>query len=158
MKGKFENKKKKRTATISTASLPDIVFMLLFFFMVATVLRKEDPLVRTLVPAATELTQLAKKNFVSTINIGAPMPNYQEKYGTAPRIQLNDQFAEPQDIIEFVENERLQREERMRPYMTFALKVDKNAKMGLVTDVKQELRKAGALKITYSARKRADKD
>ena len=101
---------------------------------------------------------MEKKSFVSTINIGAPRPTYQIKYGTAPRIQLNDQFAEPEDIIEFVENERLQREERMRPLMTFALKVDKYAKMGLVTDVKQELRKAGALKITYSARKRVEKD
>ena len=149
---KFESKKKKGTPGISTASLPDIIFILLFFFMVSTVLRDSEALVRTNVPNATELTKIKQKSWVSTINIGPPVKTQQAKFGTAPRVQLNDKFGSPEEIIEFVENERLKRDERVIPYMTFALKVDFETKMGIVTDVKQELRKASALKITYNAK------
>ncbi len=150
---KFEKKGKKNTPGISTASLPDIIFILLFFFMVSTVLRESEALVRTNVPNATELTKIKQKSWVSTINIGPPVKRQQAKFGTAPRIQLNDKFGTPAQIIEFVENERLKRDERVIPYMTFALKVDVETKMGIVTDVKQELRKASALKITYNAKR-----
>lgn len=154
MQGTFKKNKSDKNPEISTASLPDIIFMLLFFFMVSTVLRDKNPLVKTVVPKATELTRLKKKSWVSYINIGPP--TNPSKFGTAPRIQLNDSFAETGDIIEWVENERLQREERVRPYITWSLKVDKSVKMGIVTDVKQELRKANALKINYSATKRTE--
>ncbi len=150
---KIVRKKSKEIPTISTASLPDIIFILLFFFMVSTVLRDSEALVRTNVPTATELTKIKQKSWVATINIGPPVQKLQAKYGTAPRIQLNDEFGDVDDIIEFVENERLKRDERVVPYMTFALKVDAETKMGIVTDVKQELRKASALKITYNAKK-----
>lgn len=154
MKGKFERKKGKGSPTISTASLPDIIFMLLFFFMVSTVLREKKPLVYTRLPKATELTRLEKKSWISNIFIGPPMNV--KKFGTAPRIQLNDAFANPGDIIEFVESERSQRDERIRPFMTFSLKGDKTVKMGIVTEVKQELRKANALKINYASLKRIE--
>ncbi|MEA3494967.1 MAG: biopolymer transporter ExbD [Bacteroidota bacterium] len=156
MSAKFERKRGKDSPAISTASLPDIIFILLFFFMVATVMRDSDALVTTHVPKATELTKIEKKSMVSTINIGPPVNMHRAKYGTAPRVQLNDKFAAPTDVIEFVENERLKKDERLRPYMTFALKVDKKTKMGIVTDVKQELRKAKALKIQYNAAVRTE--
>ncbi len=155
MSAKFERKRGKDSPTISTASLPDIIFILLFFFMVSTVMRDSDALVTTHVPKGTELTKIEKKSMVSTINVGPPVSMHQSKYGTAPRVQLNDKFAAPSEVIEFVENERLKKDERLRPYMTFALKVDKKTKMGIVTDVKQELRKAKALKIQYNAALRA---
>ena len=149
MRGKFVKKKSSEQPGISTASLPDIVFMLLFFFMVSTVMREKTPLVKTALPKATELTRLEKKSWVSYINIGPP--TNPQIYGTAPRIQLNDAFAEVDDIYEWVEKERLQREERIRNLLTWSLKVDRSVKMGIVTDVKQELRKAYALRINYSA-------
>ncbi len=153
MKGKFDKKKGKKLPTVSTASLPDIVFMLLFFFMVATKIRDSDAMVQTNIPSASEVTKLEKKEWIVNISIGPPIASYKAKYGTAPIIQLNDKFGQPENIIEFVENERLQREERIRPFLTYTLRVDRDTKMGLVTDVKQELRKASALKISYLANK-----
>lgn len=141
---------------ISTASLPDIVFMLLFFFMVTTTMKETSLKVKIQVPKATELKKLEKKSLVSYIYIGEPHKAYQGLYGTEPRIQLNDAFATKNDIREFISSERDKLNEVDQKLMTVSLKVDENTKMGIVTDVKQELRKASALKINYSSRK-ADK-
>ena len=154
MEGKFTRKKGKSAPGISTSSLPDIIFILLFFFMVTTVIREKKPLVQVKLPKATEITKLKKKNWVSNIYIGPP--TNQAKFGTAPRIQLNDSYGKVNDIIEFVENERSQKNEKIRPYMTFSLDVDQEVKMGIVTDVKQELRKANQLKINYATRQRVE--
>jgi len=150
---KFKQKGGRATPAISTASLPDIVFMLLFFFMVSTTLRETELKVRTRMPMATEYKKLEKKSLVSYIYIGEPIIKYQAKLGTAPRIQLNDQFAETNDIKDYINSEREQRDEKEVPFMTTSLKVDEHTKMGIVTEVKQELRKCSALKINYSTRK-----
>lgn len=146
---KFERSKGKETPKISTASLPDIIFILLFFFMVVTVLRETELKVKNRLPHATELTKLERKSLVSYIYIGEPVKT--EIWGSKPRIQLNDQIANVNDIKSFVENERTQVNEKLQPAMTFALRVDKDVKMGIVSDVKQELRKVNALKINYSS-------
>lgn len=155
MQGKFSRKKSKGAPGISTSSLPDIIFILLFFFMVSTVLREKEPLVKVKLPKATEITKLEKRNWVSHINVGPPQN--EARFGTAPRIQLNDAFANVSDIIEYVENERSKKDEQIRPYLTFSLEVDKDVKMGIVTDIKQELRKANQLKINYATRKEVEK-
>ena len=141
---------------ISTASLPDIVFMLLFFFMVSTVMRETDLKIKVNVPEASEIKKLEKKSLVSYIYIGEPKKQFQGKYGTEPRIQLNDQFSNVNDIIQFITSEREAQDEAMVPLMTTSLKVDGNTEMGIVTDVKQELRRCSALKINYSTKKRVD--
>ncbi len=148
---RFKSKKNKETAAINTSSLPDIIFMLLFFFMVTTVMREVTLKVKLQLPQATEVQKLAKKSLVSYIFIGPPTNS--QLFGTNSRIQLNDTFAKVSDIQEFVAKEREDREEADRKYITTSLKVDKLTKMGIVTDVKQELRKAGALKINYSTLK-----
>lgn len=150
---KFRKKKGNQMQEISTASLPDIVFMLLFFFMVTTVMRETTLQVMVSPPEATEVKKLQPKNLVSYLYIGKPQTRLQAQMGTEPRLQLNDAFANVDDIIGFIETERLKRNEAERPKMTFSLKVDRETKMGIVTDVKQELRKANALKINYSTRK-----
>lgn len=150
---KFSRKGKGKMPGISTASLPDIVFMLLFFFMVTTVMREVTLKINVTVPPATEVKKLEKKSLVSYIYIGEPKRPFQSTYGTQPRIQLNDQFATVKDIRDFITSEREQMSENDQKMMTVSLKVDDNTKMGVVTDVKQELRKASALKINYSARK-----
>ena len=152
---KFEKKRGKATPEISTASLPDIIFILLFFFMVVTVMREVELKVKNTLPKATELTKLEKKSLVSYIYIGEPIKKYQSTLGTAPRIQLNDQFAKVDDIPGFVESERTKVDERQQTAMTFALRIDKEVKMGIVSDVKLELRKSDALKINYSSRLKA---
>ena len=150
---KFRKDEKKGMPAISTASLPDIVFMLLFFFMVTTVMRETTLFVNILTPKATEIKKMEKKSLVSYIYIGPPIKRLQSSYGTSARIQLNDAFALVDEIQEFIVTERESRDEKEIPYMTASIKADETVKMGIITDVKQELRKANALKINYSTRK-----
>lgn len=152
---KFSRKGKGGTPAISTSSLPDIIFMLLFFFMVTTVMREVDLKVILKVPEATQIKKLEKKSLVSYIYIGEPRERFQKVFGTEPKIQLNDKFANIADIRQFVESERAARDEKEAPLITYSLKVDQLCKMGIVTDVKQELRVAQALKINYSTKKKA---
>ncbi|MFL2569831.1 MAG: ExbD/TolR family protein [Flavobacteriales bacterium] len=152
---KFRKDSKKDTPGISTASLPDIVFMLLFFFMVTTVMRETTIMVQQSLPQATEIQKLEKKSLVSYIYIGSPVERMQGTYGTKARIQLNDAFATVDDIPQYITAERTARDEKEVPFMTTSIKADQNTKMGIITDVKQELRKANALKINYSTRKKA---
>jgi biopolymer transport protein ExbD len=152
---KFGKKKKKSAPGISSGSLPDIVFMILFFFMVTTVMREVElkiELRNSDLPEATEIRKLEKKSLVSYIYVGKPLRQFQGMYGTEPRIQLNDSFADLSDIYEYILAERAKRDEVEIPFMTTSLKVHTDTKMGIVTDIKQELRKASALKINYSAR------
>tara|TARA_Y100000385_G_C12872247_1_gene542054 strand:- start:226 stop:693 length:468 start_codon:yes stop_codon:yes gene_type:complete len=150
---KFRKNEKKGMQAISTASLPDIVFMLLFFFMVTTVMRETTLFVKVTTPKATEIKKLQKKSLVSYIYIGSPIKRMQASYGTAARIQLNDAFANIDEIQAFIASEQEIRDEKEIPYMTTSIKADETAKMGIITDVKQELRKANSLKINYSTRK-----
>lgn len=145
---KFRKGGKKTVGAISTASLPDIVFMLLFFFMVTTVMREVELKVDLTVPQATEVQKLEDKSLVSYIYIGKPTNT--KVFGTVPRIQLNDSYAEPDQIRDFIASKREQIDEVDRNRMTVSLKIDGKTEMGVVTDVKQELRKASALKINYS--------
>ncbi|HOU98679.1 MAG TPA: biopolymer transporter ExbD [Bacteroidales bacterium] len=151
--GKFKQKTKGGTPKISTASLPDVIFMLLFFFMVTTVMRDVELKVKLKIPQdITESKKIEKKSLVSYIYVGEPRPQFQKIFGTEPRIQLNDAFAKLSDIQSFIEKERAARPESDVPFLTTSLKVDINTKMGIITDLKQELRKANALKINYSGR------
>ena len=152
---RFKVKKSKDAGAINTSSLPDIIFMLLFFFMVTTTMRETSPKVKTKVPEANEIQKLEKKSLVSYILVGAPINT--RIYGNNSRIQLDDQFANVKDIGEFVARERQARNEADRNKITTSLKVDESTKMGIVTDIKQELRKASALKINYSARRAGKK-
>ena len=150
---KFKKKKSGDLPAISTASLPDIVFMLLFFFMVATVMRENTLLIKNTLPYADQIEKLDKKDLVMYIYAGAPSDRFQGQYGTESRIQLNDKFADVKDIAAFIAAERASKREELVPFLTTALKVDKDANMGLVGDIKQELRKVNALKINYTTKK-----
>lgn len=149
-------KKKKGMSPISTASLPDIVFMLLFFFMVVTVLKSEDPLVKVSPPEASELTSIEKKHLVQYINIGPPASRDDAaRLGSAPVIQFNDYIADESGVRAWVNESRKKLPPAEQSKMIVSLKVDKDTKMRLISDVKQELRKANALKILYNANERA---
>lgn len=149
---KFKKKSGGGTPGISTASLPDIVFMLLFFFMVVTVLRQTSPLIENKLPTANEVEKLDKKDLVMYIYAGKPLQRYQDRYGSEAKIQLNDKFAEVTEVRAFIEAERASKREELVPFLTTALKVDGETNMGLVSDIKQELREANALKINYTTR------
>ena len=149
---KFRKKNSGETPKISTASLPDLVFMLLFFFMVATVLRDNTLMIQNTLPAADQIQKLDKKDRVIYIYAGKPSTRYQDKYGSQPRIQLNDKFATVSDVGAYILSERAAKREELQNVLTTALKVDGETKMGLISDIKQELRKVNALKINYTTR------
>lgn len=141
-------KKTQSSQDIPTSALPDIIFMLLFFFMVTTVLRETDLLVRQQIPQAEQLKKMEKKSLVSYIYIGKPKDP--GRFGTEPRVQVNDVLIEPEGIVQFVNQEKDKLSEAEREQITMAMKVDKEAKMGIVSDVQQQLREANALKVLYS--------
>jgi biopolymer transport protein ExbD len=149
---KFRKNVSKEVPSVSTASLPDIVFMLIFFFMVTTTIKEVTLMVKNEKPEATEVSKLERKSLVTYIYVGVPMPAYQSKFGTEPRLQLNDAFATLEDIQSYVVQERELMREDQRQLMTVSIKGDANCQMGVIIDVKQELRKSQALRISYSAR------
>jgi len=148
---KFERKGKGGLPAINTASLPDVVFMLLFFFMTVTTFRETDQLVNVQVPYASEAVKIERKELTCYIYVGTPREELQAQYGTDARIQLNDKICTINEIRDFIASERESKSEADRQLMTTSLKVDKDALMGTITDIKQELRRCSALKISYSS-------
>lgn len=147
----IRKKEKKEAPALSTSSLPDIIFMLLFFFMAVTTMKEVTYKVKVSPPSATELQKLENKSLVRYIYVGEPMKEFHEQFGTTTRIQLNDQFADIADIENFITLERSAMKEEDQNVMTVSLKADKDTKMGIITDIKQALRRAYALKIVYQA-------
>ena len=137
---------------LNTASLPDLIFTVLFFFMIVTHMKENQMKVKYQVPQGTKLERLAKKSTVSHIYIGKPY-----KGGGDNAVQVNDKIVDAADVEDFIAAER----KRMAPddakNMTISIKADKKADMGVVTDVKQSLRRANALKILYSGKKSTKK-
>lgn len=145
---KFKKKKGGDLPAISTASLPDIVFMLLFFFMVATVMRDNTTMVENQLPAASEIEKL-KKDRTMFIYAGKPSSQYKAKFGNEGRIQINDAFANIESVQPAVAEYKASLPEELKDRIVVALKVDGKTNAGIVSDVKQELREANALKIMY---------
>lgn len=148
-----KNGKRNQSQSINSGSLPDIVFMLLFFFMVSTSMREVDMKVTTELPTATETQKLEKKSLISYIYVGPPTKQFLAKMGDRPRIQLNNDYSSAGQILSYIAAEKDKLNEAERFQMTISLKVDKNVRMGIVTDIKQKLREANALKICYVAQK-----
>ncbi|MFZ9234715.1 MAG: ExbD/TolR family protein [Algoriphagus sp.] len=142
-------KKVKTGESIPTSALPDIIFMLLFFFMVTTVLREQDILVEQKIPQATQLQKLQKKTLISYIYIGKPKNT--GLYGSEPRVQANDVLIGSPEIVQWVNQERDKLPEAERGSITISMKVDKEVKMGPISDVQTELRNADARKVLYAS-------
>lgn len=151
----FRRKGKKGTGAINTSSLPDIIFMLLFFFMVSTTMKEVTLKVAIKVPTATEITKLERKSLVTNIFVGKPLRQFRSTFGSEPRIQLNDAFSTVKDIESYIAQERESMKESDRPKMTVSIRADWDTPMGTITDIKQALRNAQALKISYSAHSNA---
>ncbi len=155
---KFKRKKGQGTQRINTSSLPDIIFMLLFFFMVSTTMRETEVLVQITPTEVSEVKKLEQKSLVSYIYIGRPVQQLQGLYGSEPMIQLNDKIINEEGIPteavqDFVLFEREKLPEIEKNKMVMSLRIDQDIPMGKVDDVKQALRRAKALIINYSARK-----
>jgi len=132
---RFEKKRAGTKTEIPTASMPDIVFMLLLFFMVTTTLREVDVLVDYKLPEAKAIEKIENKRLVSYIWVGKDK-----------RMQVNDSLVKLEEIqsIMYAKRQEL-------PNIIVSLRIDKGSDMGLVTDIQQELRKAFCLRVNYSA-------
>ena len=135
---------------LNTASLPDLIFTVLFFFMIVTHMRKANVLVKYKVPAGTELTRLTKRSATSYIYVGTPM---QPLADGGSEIQLNDKIVTPQEIEVYMSREKKGLDNEDKDQMQVSIKADKKTKMGIITDIKQELRRCSALKIMYQSRR-----
>ena len=130
---------------LNTSSLPDLIFTILFFFMIVTTMREVTLKVKFTVPTGTELEKLEKKSAVSFIYVGPPTDQLRAAMGSGTRIQLNDRFAEPAEVMDFIAEERTRMTDQAA--QTVSMKVDQHTQMGIITDIKQVLRKSWALKI-----------
>ena len=133
---------------IPTSSMPDVVFMLLFFFMVTTEMRKSSIEVKQVLPKAAQLRKLERKTLVANLYIGQPT---KIENGTEEKIQANDVFITTDDIIRWVNEEKSKLIEAEREQLTISIKGDKDAKRGIIADVETELRKGNARKVLYTA-------
>lgn len=131
---KFQKRRANAKAAIPTASLSDIIFILLLFFMVTTTLREVDVLVQYKLPEAKAIEKIENKRLVTYLWIGRD-----------ERIQLNDAIVKLEEIQDLMYNKRVQ-----LPQVIVSLRIDKNSSMGIVTDVQQKLRRADARRINYS--------
>ncbi len=130
----FEKKRASAKQEIPTSSMPDIVFMLLLFFMVSTTLREVDVFVKFTLPQAKAIEKIENKRLVSYIWVG-----------NNGRIQLNDNLVKISEIQKLMYAKRVE-----LPNVIVSMRVDKNSEMGVVTDIQQELRKADARRVNYS--------
>ena len=143
---------------LNTSSLPDLVFAFLFFIMMVTTIREVTPKVSfSNLPNATELTKLEEKSLVTFIYVGKPNKEYREMYGSNSAIQLNDQVTQnPTAVYSYLKQSQSKIKDERRNLMQVSLKADKDTKMNIISQIKEELRRADALNLSYSARKRND--
>jgi biopolymer transport protein ExbD len=139
---------------IPTSSMPDVVFMLLFFFMVTTEMRETTIEVQQRIPEATQMRKLARKSLVTNLYVGEPRKT--EQFGKEPKIQVNDAFIEPKDIVLWVSKEKDKLDENEKDQLTVSLKVDNEAKRGIIADVETELRKANTRKVLYTTKEKTE--
>jgi biopolymer transport protein ExbD len=139
----FRDRKKREMPGLNTAALPDLIFTVLFFFMIVTHMRSVPMKVKYQVPSGTEITKLVKKSTVTYIYIG--------KVGEDTRIQLNDKLATVADIEVYVKAERSRMQSEDMKRQVVSIKADRETDMRVITQVKQALRRANAYTINYSA-------
>ena len=137
---------------LNMAAMPDLIFTVLFFFMLVTHMRDFKPQVRYNVPQGTQLEKTARRSNVIYLFIGKPVDAQGRVLSDEPRIQLNDRFVTIADIGREVSHERSQMSESDRQHMVVSIRADRDVKMGLVNDVKQQLRQVGALHVNYAAK------
>lgn len=148
----FKKKESREMPEMNTSSLPDLIFTILFFFMIVTTMREVTLQVKITVPKGTELEKLEKKSAVSYIYVGPPTDALRARMGSSTRIQLNDRYAEPREVMDFVAQER--QGMANQGDQVISIKADSKTQMGIITDIKEVLRKSWALRINYSADRR----
>lgn len=140
----IRRKKHRSVPGLNMASMPDLIFTVLFFFMIVTHMRNETVKVKLQVPQGTEVTKSSNK--FSTINIYIGRNNYGDT-----QIQVNDRMCSLEQVGALVQNFKANLSEESQENLIINLRADRNTDMGIVNDLKRELRNVGALTIRYSA-------
>jgi len=147
----WKNTFKKKLSRFSKPSLRDIILVSLSLFLVIMLLRKETVEVNIILPEATEMEKLNKPSLINHIYIGKQKSF---EWGNTTRIQINDAFITINNLQDAVLHLDKSRPDYLLPKVTTSLKIDKAAKMGIVNEVKHELRKANELRVNYAAQPR----
>ena len=139
---------------LNLAALPDLIFTVLFFFMIVTHMRDVEPKVRYQVPQGSELVKDVKKAGLIYILIGKPIDAQGRVVSNETRIQLNNRIVTADEIPALIDEARQKMSDDERQLLTVSIRADRDTEMGIINDVKQALRRAGALNINYSAGKK----
>ena len=149
-------RKRRKLPDLNTAALPDLIFTVLFFFMIVTHMRNVPVKVTTKVPQGTELAKLMKHSSTIYVFVGKAAPGVKTPAGDSVVVQVNDKIISIADMADYLAAEREKMSPEEQELLTVAVKIDRDVPMGVVTDVKMALRKAGTLKVHYAAGKRVD--
>ena len=152
---RFRQKQSREVPGLNLASLPDLIFTVLFFFMIVTHMRDVTPQVRFETPQGTELEKTANRGGMIYIFIGKPVDAQGRELAGETRIQLNDRIVNIGEIEKAIAQERSQMSESDRQHLVVSIRADRSTEMGVINEVKQALRRAGALNINYSATSRS---
>lgn len=139
------NKKKRDIPNLNTAALPDLIFTVLFFFMIVTQLRDTEVKVQHTAPKAIEQTKLGKKTAKVHIYVGRHSDNPAEM-----SIQLGNRMGTIADIAPFIEAERSDMAPEDKDMLTVYMHADKDTPMEMINGIKNELRRLHVLRIFYN--------
>ena len=153
----FFRRQRREVPMLNTAALPDLIFTVLFFFITVTHMREVTLKVKYRVPEGTELTRLVKKSAVTYIYIARPADGMRRAVGEGTSIQLNDKYADVDDVTDYVAEERRRMSPEDAKAMSVSIKADRQTEMGVMSDVRQALRRAGALRDNYSPTQKGEK-
>ena len=152
---RFRKRQQHEVPGLNLAAMPDLIFTVLFFFMIVTHMRDVKPMVRYEVPQGTELEKTVRKSSVVYLFIGKPVDAQGRVVDGETRIQLNNRYVTIDQIAREIDQERARMSEDDRQHLVVSIRADRDTEMGIINDVKQALRKAGALNINYSATKKS---
>lgn len=152
---RFRSNNRHDVPGLNLASLPDLIFTVLFFFMIVTHMRDVEPRVHYEVPQGAELDKDVRKAGLVYIFIGKPVDQLGHVTTDETRIQIGDRYVSADQVADEIQRLRAAMPEDDRQHLTVSIRADRDTEMGIINDVKQALRRAGALNINYSATKRS---
>ena len=143
---------------LNMAAMPDLIFTVLFFFMIVTHMRDVTPKVHSELPQGTKLEKTSNKGGLIYIFIGQPLDDRGNEMKGETRIQLNNRFVTLETLGQEIVRERNEMSESDRQHMVVSLRADRSTEMGVINDVKQTLRRVGVLNVNYSATSRSEEN